>query len=305
MSLTIFDDIYNEIRKRNAAGGFKGVPYSDEFVKYATGYYGLSVDLIKRIIQILINAHKIFSIEIIAEDKSRDIARVEGYVVSDLVVIRKLKSFYQSELIIQYENEFHKRLMVHQIVKEIFPMLRSLNNTDIGKVANLAIMLEELERYMEKHYDEFTEEWKAKRLAYEISISNIDLQLERKQSKKEKDDSPQSGSIKDRRKKRVVDAPQYKEFIDKSKSYPLERILQIYGIEFFLRVQLRNYKFDYLKELVQGRKIKRRSDLLLLKNMLNAVIHNRDKDQELLRYEDAIYSLMQTVNHYLFVEKEY
>jgi len=305
MSLTIFDDIYNEIRKRNAAGGFKGVPYSDEFIKYAAGYYGLSIDLVKRIIQILINAHKIFSIEIIAEDKSRDIARVEGYVVSDLVVIRKLKSFYQSELIIQYENEFHKRLMVHQIIKEIFPMLRSLNNTDIGKVANLAIMLEELERYMEKHYEEFTEEWKAKRLAYEISISNIDLQLERKQSQKGKDDSPQSGSIKDRRKKRVVDAPQYKEFIDKSKSYPLERIFQIYGIEFFLRVQLRNYKFDYLKELVQGRKIKRRSDLLLLKNMLNAVIHNRDKDQELIKYEDAIYSLMQTVNHYLFVEKEY
>lgn len=304
MSLTIFDDIYNEIRRRNAAGGFKGVPYSDEFIKYAAGYYGISIDLIKRILQILINAHKIFSIEIIAEDKSRDIARVEGYVVTDLVIIRKLKAFYQSELIIQYENEFHKRLMVHQIVKEIFPMLRSLNNTDVGKVANLAIMLEELERYMEKHYEEFTEEWKAKRLAYEISISNIDLQLERKQSQKGKDDSLQSGSIKDRRKKRVVDAPQYKEYIDKSKNYPLERIFQIYGIEFFLRVQLRNYKFDYLKELVQGRKIKRRSDLLLLKNMLNAVIHNRDKDQELLQYEDAIYSLMQTVNHYLFVERD-
>ncbi|MGB4268622.1 MAG: hypothetical protein WBK20_05505 [Spirochaetota bacterium] len=304
MSLTIFDDIYNEIRKRNAAGGFKGVPYSDEFVKYVSGYYGLSIDLVKRIIQILINAHKIFSIEIIAEDKSRDVSRVEGYVVADLVVIRKLKSFYQSELIIQYENEFHKRLMVHQIVKEIFPMLRSLNNTDIGKVANLAIMLEELERYMEKHYDEFTEEWKAKRLAYEISISNIDLQLERKQSQKGKDDSTDSPLVKDRRKKRVVDAPQYKEFIDKSKSYPLERIFQIYGIEFFLRVQLRNYKFEYLKELVQAKKIKRRSDLLLLKNMLNAVIHNRDKDQQLAQYEDAIYSLMQTVNHYLFVERE-
>ncbi len=305
MSIAIFDDIYNEIRKRNAAGGFKGVPYSDEFIKYIAGYYGLSIDLVKRIIQILINAHKIFSIEIIAEDKVRDIARVEGYVVADLVVIRKLKSFYQSELIIQYENEFHKRLMVHQIVKEIFPMLRSLNNTDIGKIANLAIMLEELERYMEKHYDEFTEEWKAKRLAYEISISNIDLQLERKQSQKGRDDSSPSASIMDRRKKRVVDAPQYKEFIDKSKSYPLERILQIYGIEFFLRVQLRNYKFDYLKELVQGKKIKRRSDLLLLKNMLNAVIQNKDKDQQLLQYEDSIYSLMQTVNHHLFVEKEY
>ncbi len=304
MSLIIFDDIYNEIRKRNAAGGFKGVPYSDEFVKYASGYYGLSIDLVKRIIQILINAHKIFSIEIISEDKARDIPRVEGYVVSDLVMIRKLRSFYQSELIIQYENEFHKRLMVHQLIKEIFPMLRSLNNTDIGKVANLAIMLEELERYMEKHYDEFTEEWMAKRLAYEISISNIDLQLERKQSQKGKDDRQDLPSVKDRRKKRVVDAPQYKEFIDKSKSYPLERILQIYGIEFFLRVQLRNYKFDYLKELVQTKQIKRRSDLLLLKNMLNAVIHNRDKDQQLVHYEDAIYSLMQTVNHYLFVERE-
>ncbi|HOE21182.1 MAG TPA: hypothetical protein PKJ69_09515 [Spirochaetota bacterium] len=306
MSLTIFDDIYHEIRKRNTSGGFKAVPYSDEFIKYTAGYYGLSMELIKNIIQILINSHKIFSIEIIAEDKVRDIAHVEGYVVCDLVILRKLKSFYQSELIIQYENEFHKRLMVHQVVKEIFPLLRSLNNTDIGKVANLAIMLEELERFMEKHYEEFTEEWKAKRLAYEISLSNIDTQLERKVEKQKvagRSSSP--GELKDRRKKRVVDAPQYNEFIDKSKSYPLERIFQIYGIDFFLRVQLRNYKFDYLKELVETKKIKRKSDLLLLKNMLNAVLHNRNSDHNLAQYEDAIYELMQTVNHHLFVERDF
>ena len=306
MSLTIFDDIYHEIRKRNTSGGFKAVPYSDEFIKYTAGYYGLSMELIKNIIQILINSHKIFSIEIIAEDKVRDIAHVEGYVVCDLVILRKLKSFYQSELIIQYENEFHKRLMVHQVVKEIFPMLHSLNNTDIGKVANLAIMLEELERFMEKHYEEFTEEWKAKRLAYEISLSNIDTQLERKVEKQKvagRSSSP--GELKDRRKKRVVDAPQYNEFIDKSKSYPLERIFQIYGIDFFLRVQLRNYKFDYLKELVGTKKIKRKSDLLLLKNMLNAVLHNRNSDHNLAQYEDAIYELMQTVNHHLFVERDF
>jgi len=306
MSLTIFDDIYHEIRKRNTSGGFKAVPYSDEFIKYTAGYYGLSMELIKNIIQILINSHKIFSIEIIAEDKVRDIAHVEGYVVCDLVILRKLKSFYQSELIIQYENEFHKRLMVHQVVKEIFPMLHSFNNTDIGKVANLAIMLEELERFMEKHYEEFTEEWKAKRLAYEISLSNIDTQLERKVEKQKvagKASSPVE--LKYRRKKRVVDAPQYNEFIDKSKSYPLERIFQIYGIDFFLRVQLRNYKFDYLKELVGTKKIKRKSDLLLLKNMLNAVLHNRNSDHNLAQYEDAIYELMQTVNHHLFVERDF
>ncbi|HRV15599.1 MAG TPA: hypothetical protein P5130_10000 [Spirochaetota bacterium] len=306
MSLTIFDDIYHEIRKRNTSGGFKAVPYSDEFIKYAAGYYGLSMELIHNIIQILINSHKIFSIEIIAEDKVRDIAHVEGYVVCDLVILRKLKSFYQSELIIQYENEFHKRLMVHQVVKEIFPMLHSLNNTDIGKVANLAIMLEELERFMEKHYEEFTEEWKAKRLAYEISLSNIDTQLERKVEKQKVVSKPSSPVVlKDRRKKRVVDAPQYNEFIDKSKSYPLERIFQIYGIDFFLRVQLRNYKFDYLKELVGTKKIKRKSDLLLLKNMLNAVLHNRNSDHNLAQYEDAIYELMQTVNHHLFVERDF
>ncbi|HOR95168.1 MAG TPA: hypothetical protein PLZ38_14455, partial [Spirochaetota bacterium] len=65
MSLTIFDDIYHEIRKRNTSGGFKAVPYSDEFIKYAAGYYGLSMELIHNIIQILINSHKIFPIEII------------------------------------------------------------------------------------------------------------------------------------------------------------------------------------------------------------------------------------------------
>lgn len=303
MSLRVIDEIFNEIRKRNIVGGYKGLPFSDEFIKYLTGYYGLSAEMVKMIFQILINAHKIFSIEVISEDKARDISKIEVYVVAELAVLRKLKLFFQSELVINYENEFHKRLMVHQIVKEIFPILRSLNNTDIGKVANLSIMLEEFERFMEKRYDEFTEEWKSKRLAYEISVSRIDAQLERSKDVKTKrgDDALPP---KDRRKKRVVDVPQYKEYIDKSKNYPLDKILHIYGIDFFLRVQLRNYKFDYVKELVQTKKIKRRTDLQLLKNMLNAVIHNREKDGALSHHEDALYALMQAVNHHLFVEKQ-
>ena len=101
--------------------GMRAIPHSDDFMKYIASSMGIEADLVRRIIRVLLNSHRIFSMEIVAEDSVRSIPRVEGYVVADINVVRRLKSYFQSELMVEYEKQYQKRYLFHQIVKEIFP----------------------------------------------------------------------------------------------------------------------------------------------------------------------------------------
>ena len=299
MSVDVLNEIYEEIYRRNNLQGWKAVPQSDEFIKYISAYIGVGKELAEQIIQVLINSHKIFSIDIISEDATKNIPSIQGYVVADLVVVRKLKNFFQNELVVMYEKQYNKHLMVHQVVKDVFPMLRSLNNTEIGQVANLAIMLDEFERFMEKRYEEFTDKWKDDRLRIEMDRANISQKLSEKTSKA-KDKTFEAKVAPKATGGRAVDSKKYSEFTTKSKQYPLERILQIYGIDFFVKVQLRNYKFDYLAQLIEDGQIQKRSDLLLIKDMLESVKRNFSRDSKLGNYRDKVYNLERTVNHHLY-----
>ncbi len=300
MSVDIVNEIYDEIYRRNKEQGWKSVPQSDEFIKYITGYIGVGKDLAEQIIQVLINSHKIFSIEIISEDSMRNIPSIKGYVVAELGILRKLKNFFQNELVLMYEKQYNRRLMIQQVVKEIFPLLKSLNNTEIGQVANMAIMLDELEGFMEKHFEEFTEERKEQQLRIEMDRANLAQLLQKNSTsvKKETDDAAAVSAKKTSG--RAVDSNKYTDFISKSKNYPLEKILQIYGVDFFLKVQLRNYKFDYLEKLVEDGQIGKRSELLMLKDLLTAVKRNFNRDTRLNKYREKVYSLERKVNHHLY-----
>jgi hypothetical protein len=300
MGNKLVEEIYQELRRRNSASGGGSIPHSDEFFKFAQSTLGIDPDLVKQIIQVLLDSHRIFSIEVIAEDKSHDVPRVDGYVVANLNDIRKLKNFFQNELMIEYEKQFNKRQMTHQIVKEIFPMMRSLNNTALGMVANKAIMLEEYERLMEKKFEEYTEEWKDKRMEVELAHSDLN---ERAAEVKKSTDSVTSQARKQAPKAkmvRAVDSAQYDEFSSRSKNYPLQRILKIYGVNFFFQVNLRKCQFALLDKLVKDGQINRRADLLLLKDMIQTVKSHADQDADLASHAAELYSLEKSVNHAIY-----
>lgn len=311
MSEAILNEIYDEIKKRNSLENAKSIPHSDEFINLISASVGVPVNLVKSIIKVLTNAHKIFIIEIVAEDTVRGIPRVEGYVITDLVLMRKMKAFFQKELVYMYNTQFNKGLMVHQVIKEIFPVIRSFNNTPIGEVANKSIMLEEFEKLIETNFIEYTEEWKEQQLAEEMDKAGI------KRVKAGVGDTGmatletgESGDtlvaeVKDGtrfRLTRTVDSERYKKFItrSKSKSYPLQRILNIYGIRFFLQTHLRRYQFSYLIQIIEDRQITKRSDLLILKDMLKKIKMNIDIDPNLIKHKDDIYNLERTISHYIY-----
>jgi hypothetical protein len=101
---------------------------------------------------------------------------------------------------------------------------------------------------------------------------------------------------------RAVDAPQYKEFADKESQYPLQRILNIYGIDFFVKVQFRKYKFSYVRKIIEDKQIVKKKDLLFIREMISKV-KDSDKlgrDSNLESCRDEINRLERAVTHAIY-----
>ncbi|MDY6969093.1 MAG: hypothetical protein SVR08_10640 [Spirochaetota bacterium] len=298
MSKKIVDEVLKEIRNINKVVGSESIPHSDEFLNKIASSIGIGTELSNLIIRILINSHYIFAIEIVSRDELRNIPKIEGYIEANLRIISELKSYFESELMVMYETEYQKRLLPHQVIKELFPIIRSLNNTPIGRIANKAIMLNEYERLLETKYSEYTEEWKANQLQIELKNANLTEELEKQ---KIKEPAPEvNDNLEKENLHRAIDSEEYDEFMSRSKSYPIEKVITIYGVEFFIRVNLRKCNFSLLKDIIDSGKMFKRSDLLIIKDMLSKVKMNIDKDQKLSQYEKEIQSLEHSITHNLY-----
>ena len=315
ITLKILDEIYSEISSRNKELAPGSVVHSDTFIKYMASSTGLPKESIKTAIAILIESHKVLSIEIVTSDEKRRIEQIDGYVAADLPVVRNLNSFFKDHLVKAYEFQFHKRAGSAQIVRELFPMIKSLNNTELGQVLNKTIMLHEYERLLEKEWRAYAPEWQEQRLAelslkygfhYKPSVPvNIPQQVLDASASVNEDEiimrpvAPVKGSLKT---ERAVDAPQYKEFADKESQYPLQRILNIYGVDFFIKVQFRKYKFSYVRKIVEDKQIIKKRDLLLIREMI-AKVKDSDKlgrDSNLESCRDEINRLERAVTHAIY-----
>lgn len=305
MSKKITQEIFEEIRKKNAMNNRDSIPNSDDFIHYLNITIGIEPDFAKKLIKALINAHKIFAIEIASEDKNNEIPRIEGYVESDINTIRRLKLFFQDELIRQYESEHYKRVTYHQLIKEIMPIINTLNNTPLGQLANKAIMMNELERMMEKDFGEYTEEWKERNLEIEINKATASGIIDKPKKDVKPDDKNSEIILDEIGNKKGLNIKNYSNFISKNKNYPLDRVLKIYGVDFFLRAQLQRCEFSYLTKLIESGKFLKISDLLLMRDMLAKVKKNTNNDTKLIALRDDILELERAITHRLYFSHNY
>jgi hypothetical protein len=160
-------------------------------------------------------------------------------------------------------------------------------------------MLEEYELLLEKEYNAYTESWKEPRLSRLIEERNdlLRMQLTEKTSSRAAADGPESAQ----EAKRAVDSASQKEVSALTSLQSIDKVLQIYGIEFFLRINLRKYNFDFVKTIVEQRIIKRKEDLTMLKRMLQRVRENADRDPDLARYLEELGELERLVNRHLLL----
>ncbi|HOD14514.1 MAG TPA: hypothetical protein PLA65_09430 [Spirochaetota bacterium] len=290
----IIEEVYKKIIEHNAKANHEGIPHSDTFEKEIQSLMGIDKSEIEQIIKLLKDAHKIFTFEIIKDDPDNDIIRIDGYVETDLQTIRKLKNYFQKLLMDEYEKQYNKRLLVHQVVKDMYARPNFYKNTMIGQIGNKAIMLEEYENLIERNFTEYTENWKTNKLAELIALAG-DLLVAPKPpvqdppgNKRKPGGAPVS--------LRAVDSPQYQDYSSGKSTQSLDKVLQIYGVEFFFRINLRKYNFDLLRQIVESGEIDRRADLVLLKDMIQKVKENFDRDPGLAENSEKIYKLERIIS---------
>ncbi len=271
----------------------EAIPHSDVLGKFVESNIGLDSNLFKMIISILKDSHKILIMQVTKKDQDREIEGIEGYIDADITTIRNLKALFQRVLSDMYEEEYHKRIHPHMIVRELFPIMDRINRTPLGSIANKTIMLDEYEKLLQKEFNEYTEDWKAKKLDQLLEKNEKSFAAKIKESSTR--DKQQKKNLKKSPSKRAVDSPEAGNLATTS----LEKVLQIYGVEFFLRINLRKYKFDYIAEIIESRKIRGKNDLKLLKKLIQTVKNNTDRDPKLIDYMDKINRLDRLVSRYI------
>jgi hypothetical protein len=302
MNKELIERVFKRIVAINCYNNLESIPHSDVFFKETEALLGLSVHELELIISILKESHKIFVMEISREDSNNKIEKIFGYVDADLLTIQKLRDIFHRALMDDYEKETGKRKAPGQIIKEMIPQLHYMNHTPRGKLLNKAIMLDEYSRLLEKDYKEYTEEWKEENLKLQLSV-NEDL-MARYSNDKQKSEEVVVPEIKKAKPVRAVDSPLIDDFSRQVSAGAITRVLHIYGVDFFFRVNLRQYKFEYLSQVLDTGVIDRKSDLLTLKEMLKKVKENMDLDKELDKHYDEIMSLDRKVSRNISFSKK-
>ena len=302
MNKELIERVFKRIVAINCYNNLESIPHSDVFIKETEALLGLSVHELELIISILKESHKIFVMEISREDSNNKIEKIFGYVDADLLTIQKLRDIFHRALMDDYEKETGKRKAPGQIIKEMIPQLHYINHTPRGKLLNKAIMLDEYSRLLEKDYKEYTEEWKEENLQLQVSV-NEELMTRYSNDKKKTEEVVVVTEIK-AKPVRAVDSPLIEDFSKQVSAGSITRVLHIYGVDFFFRVNLRQYKFDYLTQVLDTGVIDRKSDLLTLKEMIKKVKENMDLDKELDKHYDEIMSLDRKVSRNISFSKK-
>ena len=293
--------IFKAILAQNSLNTRDAIPHSDEFIRKMESVNGFPPDFTDKCVRFLKDAHKIFIIEIVQEDEGRDIKKIEAYIDADMSTVRRLKNIFQKLLQDIYEEENHQRLMAHQIIRELFPKMNVYNNTPIGYIANKAIMLEEYELLLEKDFSQYTESYKEERIAELFEESGGELEALMGVTKK-KEAEPEIVEKKPVN-KRAIDSGRGSELSSMTSLQSIDKVLRIYGVDFFYRVNLRKYNFDLIRLVIEQKKITSREDLTLLKKMIQKIRDNAERDPGLTEHLEKLKKLERTISRRMLMRR--
>jgi hypothetical protein len=286
------NELFRKIVEYNSREDHEAIPHSDLFEKEVQSLMGIGKADLDQIIKILKDSHKILSFEIIKEDSENDIKRIDGYVEADLQTIRKLKNIFQKLLMDEYEKQMNKRLMVHQVIKDIYSRPNFYKNTLIGQIGNKAIMLNEYEILMERNFNEYTDTWKTKKFSELLASMSDKLPSETAAPAQAAPEAEKAAE----KVQRAVDSPLYKSYSTDKAKQSIDKVLELYGVNFFFRINLRKYNFDLLREILESGAISQRQDLILIKELIQKTKANVGNDPGLLDHTDKLYKLERIVS---------
>ncbi|TGK31491.1 hypothetical protein EHQ12_18980 [Leptospira gomenensis] len=283
-------EIASEIRKVNLQEDEK-IPTSDTFLKELMSMYSREPEEIRNILEALREAKIIFVIKIVLPDdkntKMND-PGVDAYAYADLKILGDVKYFAEKKLERLYEATYYKKKSPSLITRELFPKIRELNNTPIGRIVNIVVMLEEFVRMMNNNPNDFQEEFRVRALE-EILESKTGIASGGKDIA---DETPTgfSGSFGPALSQRATDRME-SQTASFNPNSPWGRMVSKFSIDFLLRVHLRKCEFETIRKLILSGKVVETEHLRLVRDSLLKMEKNVNVDRVLASYLEEMTEL--------------
>jgi len=307
-------DIWTRIREVNLNDGEEPIPPSDLIYRKHCGDMVNSPEELEMILEFLDKSHHVFTVKIVDTDERSGIKAIVGYVAAEIPVISKLKERYFQELESAYAGHFYNRKSGSTIVRELVGEAKNFNNTPLGTALNISLMLLQYEHFMAKSYAEFTDTWKNTRLNELVENENRTLTRKAEAEKKGSGESgaeagqegggqPQAdaapsgpdATLSDQGREipsgRAVDSQEYAKLQEMNLSGKWGEAVTKFGVEFLVRIHLRKYEFEQVRNLVRQNRIARESDLRYIRDTLRKMEARYGLDPELKAHEEKIVEL--------------
>ncbi|PJZ42779.1 hypothetical protein CH370_06135 [Leptospira kmetyi] len=287
-------EIAGEIRKVNLREDEK-IPTSDTFIKELMSLFSREPDDIRNILEVLREAKIIFVIKIVLpEEKATKMndPGVDAYAYADLKILQDLKYYAEKKLERLYEATYYKKKSPSLITRELFPKIRELNNTPIGRIVNIAVMLEEFIRMMNNNPNDFQEEFRVQAME-EILVSKGDTPAEGKDidepSRAMNSFSNSFGPVPSQRAADRIE--EQAQAANLNPNSPWGRMVSKFSIEFLLRVHLRKCEFETIRKLIISGKVTDEENLRLVRDNLLKMEKNINVDKVLASYLEEMIEL--------------
>jgi len=277
----------------------EAIPASDIIFRKHLNDLVYSEDMARYYLKLLAESNFIFMIQIVKPDTILRIPGIDGYVVAELDIIEKLLAVYNQRLITIYEAEKRKLAGVETIIRELMPKVKELNNTPLGKVLNICIMLEQFTRIINERPDHFQDAYRISKLKQFIP--------EEDEFKEPEEEHEKIQQVQERR--RAVDTEEYQQLSKMNLTGNWAKAVEQFGVQFLIRVHLRKYEFDVLKKLLLQKRIAREEDLIFLRDSLRKMEERSLFNPELKKYLNEIKELKRIVqikiNQFYLIRKKY
>jgi hypothetical protein len=277
----------------------EAIPTSDIIFRKYLNDLVYSEDMARYYLKLLAESNFIFMIQIVKPDTILRIPGIDGYVVAELDIIEKLLAVYNQRLITIYEAEKRKLAGVETIIRELMPKVKELNNTPLGTVLNICIMLEQFTRIIHERPDHFQDAYRISKLKQFIP--------EEDEFKEPEEEHEKIQQVQERR--RAVDTEEYQQLSKMNLTGNWAKAVEQFGVQFLIRVHLRKYEFDVLKKLLLQKRIAREEDLIFLRDSLRKMEERSLFNPELKKYLNEIKELKRIVqikiNQFYLIRKKY
>lgn len=246
-------------------------------------------------LRLLQEAHFIFMIHIVEPDDRLMIPGIYGYVVAKNEILHPLVAEYHRRLEQVYEAQLFKRKAASTIIRELMPEVKQYNNTPLGQILNISIMLEQYVRLIAEKPEEYEDYWKQVKLRQLLpdleGVESVDMPgFGDLTSDSDFGDEDSKGPA-EKVVRRAVDTPEYQELARMDLSGSWGKAVEKYGVVFLMRVHLRKMEFDTLKRLMLRRRITREEDLRYLRDSLRVMEERFSLDRSMAHMIDPVREL--------------